>query len=85
MRLGINHITKEDFLSVYYIAHAQAITEKNILSSFLATGLVPFNPDCVLSTLGPIVRTLSPVLTESTWESKTLYTIADVKYQASYI
>ena len=55
MRLGINYIIKEDFLSVYYIAHAQAITEKNILSSFLATGLIPFNPDCVLSTLDPIV------------------------------
>ena len=85
MRLGINHIIKEDFLSVYYIAHTQAITEKNILSSFLATGLIPFNPDCILSTLGPVIRTPSPILTESIWESKIPHTIADIKYQASHI
>ena len=85
MRLGINYIIKEDFLSVYHIAHTQAITEKNIFSSFSATGLVPFNPDCVLSTLGPVVQTPSPVPTQSTWESKTPCTIADIKRQASHI
>ena len=55
MRFGINYITKEDFLSIYYIAHAQIITEKNIFSSFLATGFIPFNPDCILLTLNPIL------------------------------
>jgi len=30
MRLGINHINKEEFLHLYYPAHVQAITEKSI-------------------------------------------------------
>lgn len=64
MWLGINHITKEEFLSVYYAAHTQAITEKNIRSSFLAAGLVPFNPERILSTLSPSIRTLSPAPTQ---------------------
>ena len=55
MRLGINHIIKEDFLLVYYIAYTQAITKKNILTSFSATGFIPFNPGYILLTLSPIV------------------------------
>jgi hypothetical protein len=86
MRLGINHINKEEFLHLYYPAHVQAITEKNIQSGFAATGLVPFNPDQVLSTLNPVVQTPSPVPTEeSVWESKTPRTIKDVKRQAQHI
>lgn len=86
MRLGINHITKEDFLAEYHIAHEQAITKKNILSGFAASGLIPFDPERVLSTLSPIIRTPSPVPThESTWESKTPRTIAELKRQAKYI
>ena len=86
MRLGINYIIKEDFLLIYYIAYTQSITEKNILSSFSATGLIPFNPDYILSTLGPIVRTPSPVSTyESIWESKTPHTMPEIKRQAKHI
>ena len=55
MRFSINYIIKEDFLSIYYIIYTQAITEKNILSSFLATGFIPFNLDYILLTLGPII------------------------------
>ena len=80
MRLGINHITKEDFLAVYHVAHKQAITEKNIVSGFNTTRLIPFNPERILSTLSPIIRTPSPMPThESTWESKTPRTIAEIK------
>jgi hypothetical protein len=80
IRLSINHIDKEEFLQLYYPAHVQAITEKNIWSGFTATGLVPYDPDRVLSTLNPVVRTPSPVPTEeSVWESKTPRTMKEVK------
>jgi hypothetical protein len=86
MRLGINHINKEEFLHLYYPAHVQAITEKNIQSGFAATGLVPYDPDRVLSTLNPIVRTPSPVPTEaSVWESKTPKTVPEIKQQGKHI
>ncbi len=86
MRLGINHITKEEFLSLYYQAHIQAITEKNIQSGFAATGLVPYDPERVLSILNPIQRTPSPTRTDlSEWESKTPQNLQEVKRQAKYI
>jgi hypothetical protein len=56
MRLGINHITKEEFLPAFSIAHQQTMTVKTISSSFRATGLVPFNPERVLENLGPIIE-----------------------------
>jgi hypothetical protein len=51
MWLGINHITKVDFLSVYPQARSEALKSSNIQSSFMAIGLVPYNPQCVLSNL----------------------------------
>jgi hypothetical protein len=61
MRLGINYINKDEFLRLYYLAHVEAITEKNIRSRFTATGLIPFNLDRILLTLSLVVRTLSPI------------------------
>ncbi len=86
MRLGINHITKDDFLEVYYPAHEVAITQKNVISGFAATGLVPFNPQRVLENLPPI-RTPSPPpgSQESIWDSKTPQTLLEVHRQARYI
>lgn len=54
IRLGIHHITKEDFLLVFLTVHLQVFTVENITAGFRATGLVPFNPQEVLSNLGPI-------------------------------
>jgi hypothetical protein len=34
------------------------MTTRNITSGFKATGLVPFDPDQVLSQLGPVVETM---------------------------
>ncbi len=86
IRLGVHHITKNDFLYNYYPAHVKAMTEKNIKSGFVATGLVPFNPERVFSELNPIIRTPSPIPTQSSiWESKTPQTAHEIKRQAKYI
>jgi hypothetical protein len=60
MRLGINHINKVDFLSIYRRAHSEAFKDSNIRSGFMATGLVPYNPHCVLSTLQVQFKTPTP-------------------------
>jgi DDE superfamily endonuclease len=44
IRLGIHHITKLDFITVYPTAYIEALTASNIHSGFTVTGLVPFNP-----------------------------------------
>jgi hypothetical protein len=44
IRLGINHITKEEFLPAFLTAHRQVMIARTITSGFRATGLVPFDP-----------------------------------------
>jgi hypothetical protein len=48
MKVGNNHINKEDFLSLYPDAHAKVFTLEKICSSFKGAGLKPFNPGHVL-------------------------------------
>ena len=58
MRLGINHISKEEFLPAFFTAHQQVTTIENIASGFKATRLVPFDPERVLDKLDPISKLL---------------------------
>jgi hypothetical protein len=62
MHNRVNHIDKPDFLTAYNIACTEAITPAIARSGFAATGLVPFNPDRVLSKLNIQVRTPTPLL-----------------------
>ena len=72
MRNQINHITKIEFLPCFKAAFDASITESNIKGSFRGAGLVPFNPEAVLSKLEVRLRTPTPPTTEDTlWESQT--------------
>jgi hypothetical protein len=44
IRLGINYITKEEFLPAFLIAYRQVMIARTITSSFRATGLMLFDP-----------------------------------------
>jgi hypothetical protein len=57
---GVNHIDKQDFLQAYFIAHTEATSTANIQSGFAATGLVPYNPERVLSKLHTQLKTPTP-------------------------
>src|ERR1051326_7779194 len=87
MRAGVNHITKDDFLAVYYDTHLAALTSSNICSGFRAAGLVPHNPEEVLSLLSPILRTPSPISSYSSkWTPKTPgNNVQDIQNQARFI
>ena len=86
MRLGVNHISKEEFLTAYLRAHKASFTTNNIQAGFAATGLVPYDPERVLSNLSPVIRTPSPVPSaESHWESKTPRNLTEVARQATHI
>jgi hypothetical protein len=86
LRLGINHITKQEFLPAFFTAHQQVMTSETITSGFRATGLVPLDPERVLSNLGPVIQqTPSPKGSQSSWEAKTPHTLPDIKRQAHLI
>jgi hypothetical protein len=60
IRRGTHHIDKQDFLQAYYIARTEAATIANIQSGFAATGLVPHDPERVLSKLHTQLKTPTP-------------------------
>jgi hypothetical protein len=60
MRNGVNHIDKQDFLEAYYTAHTETMNQANIHSSFAATGVVPYDPERVLTKLNTQLRTPTP-------------------------
>ena len=88
MSLGVNHIDKQDFLSLYQQARTEALHERNIQSGFAATSLVPYKPDCVSSLLQTQLRTPSPELrplTQPAWIAETPHDTTDVQNQAKLI
>ncbi|OJD21284.1 hypothetical protein ACJ73_07375, partial [Blastomyces percursus] len=61
MRLGINHIDKVEFLALYPAVQMQALNENNIKSGFGAAGLVPYDPEQVLSRLNTTMKNPTPL------------------------
>jgi hypothetical protein len=87
MRLGINHIDKHEFLYALNIARIEAFTEANIKSSFAATGLVPYNPDQVLSTIQIRPRTppQTTIANPEQWQPQTPRNLAELECQVGAI
>jgi hypothetical protein len=75
MRRGRNHIDKLDFLDAFPTARIEAFKAETIKNSFLATGLVPYDPNRVISNLNIQLRTPTPPPSRgsqsSAWEPKT--------------
>jgi DDE superfamily endonuclease len=74
MRNHINHITKLEFLPAFRAAFNKSITSDNICGSFRGAGLIPFNPDAVISKLDVRLRTPTPppAADVAPWSAKTL-------------
>lgn len=60
MRAHISHITKDDFFLAFHAAFLDAMTKSNIQGGFRGAGLIPFNPESVISTLDLRLRTPTP-------------------------
>src|SRR5213075_2392427 len=72
MKRYITHISKEEFLSAFRTAFQSTFTERNIKGAFRGSGMVPFNPEEVISKLDVRLRTPTPPpVHHSTWESQT--------------
>jgi hypothetical protein len=72
MRNKISHVTKIEFLPCFIAAQNASITKSNILGGFRGAGLVPLNPEAVISKLNVRLRTPTPPTIDDTpWVSKT--------------
>jgi hypothetical protein len=60
IRAYINHVSKLEFLCAFRQAFLTSITERNIQGGFAGAGLVPFDPERVLSKLDIKLRTPTP-------------------------
>ena len=92
MRAGINHVDKDDFLEYYMQARTATYSTSTIQSGFRATGLVPFNPDEVLSRLHVQLQTPSPprpvqarAQALSPWAPETPHNIAELELQTKAV
>jgi hypothetical protein len=90
IRRGVNHIDKQDFLQAYFIAHTEAASTANIQSGFAATGLVPYNPERVLSKLHTQLKTPTPPSSSHAqapqpWQFQTPHDTAQLELQATAI
>jgi hypothetical protein len=88
-RANITHITKDDFFPAFQAAFEAVFTEQNVKGSFRGAGLVPFNPDAVISKLDVKLRTpTSPETSDGPpqhWVSKTPQTAAGAISQSTFI
>jgi hypothetical protein len=85
IRHHINHITKLEFLPAFKAAFQRSFTSANICSAFRGAGLVPLQPDVVLSKLDVQLRTPTPpaTLPEAPWEACTPSNIRELEAQST--
>jgi hypothetical protein len=88
VRCGIQHIDKDDFLEIYRKIRPIALTKDNIQSGFRATGLIPYAPERVLSSL-TITKPPTPPGTAdgeiTQWISETPHNLVELEHQSRLI
>ena len=86
IRHHINHITKLEFLPAFKAAFDRSFTLANICSAFRGAGLIPLDPDAVLSKLDIQLRTPTPAaLPEAPWEACTPSNVRELEAQSTLI
>jgi hypothetical protein len=89
IRCSITHISKTEFFPAFYAAFQAAMTKSNIQGGFRGAGLVPLDPENVLSKLDVQLRTPTPVEKEaslpSPWVSKTPKTVLEASSQSEFL
>ena len=87
IRHHINHITKLEFLPAFKVAFDRSFTPANICSAFRGAGIVPLQPDTVLSKLDVQLRTPTPpaILPEALWQARTPSNTRELEAQSTLI
>jgi transposase len=80
IRHHINHVTKLEFLPAFKTAYNRLFTSEDMCSAFRGAGLVPLQPDTVLSRVDVQLRTptlASPI--EALWQARTPSNIRELE------
>ncbi|KAG6998152.1 hypothetical protein FocnCong_v013463 [Fusarium oxysporum f. sp. conglutinans] len=89
IRCSITHVSKTEFFPAFHAAFQATTTERNIKAAFRGAGLVPFDPESVVSKLDVQLRTPTPVEEEAShptpWVSKTPKTVLEAQSQSEYL
>jgi hypothetical protein len=87
--MSITHISKTEFLPAFYAAFRATMTEKHIKGGFKGAGLIPFDPESVVSKLEVQLRTPTPAEEQASqaqpWTSKTPKSIREIEFQSEYL
>lgn len=85
----ITHITKVDFFLAFKAAYANAITSNNAKAGFRGAGLVPYDPESVISKLNVKLRTppptTNPLDNAQLWVSQTPHNPTDALLQSTLV
>jgi hypothetical protein len=88
MRASVTHISKEDFFPAFYEAFRTAMTVSNIQGGFRGSGLVPYDPEYVISQLDIVISTSRPSTAGELplpWEPSTPQNVIQTDSQSSYV
>ena len=89
IKAHINHITKVEFFLAFYAAYNQSITTQNAKAGFRGAGLVPFDPQVIISKLDVKLRTPTPTGPPSAdadpWVSQTPRNPIDALLQSTLV
>jgi len=89
MIAGTSHISKEDFFPAFFAAFKQSMTVKNIQGGFKGAGVMPHDPEAVLSKLDVRLKTPTPPGSSQElpepWTSRTPNNPIEADSQTNYI
>lgn len=88
IKSSITHITKTEFFIAFQAAHVIALSKTNIQAGFRASGLLPFDPDMIISKLDICVRLVTPPpqqIETTNWVSQTPQNASEAISQSSFI
>jgi hypothetical protein len=89
IRCSITHVSKTKFFPAFYAAFQATMTERNIREGFRGAGIVPLDPEYIVSKLDVQLRTPTPVEEGAKylipWVSKTPKTVLKAQFQSEYL
>ncbi|APA05390.1 hypothetical protein SS1G_09809 [Sclerotinia sclerotiorum 1980 UF-70] len=89
IKAHINHITKVEFFIAFKAAYLQSFTIQNMKAGFRGAGLIPFDPQSILSKLDIRIRTSTPPSTSleltNSWISQTPHNPTEALLQSTLV
>jgi hypothetical protein len=85
-RSRVHYINKETFLPAFKAAYKKTFTPENVRAGFRGAGLVPYDPEVVLSKLDVQLRTPTPPAPGTVaWEAQTPRNAREIEAQSTLI